>query len=135
MIRNRKDDMLSEATNRFYGAWWGAFLGDAAAMPTHGFSSSKLLKADYGEVKSFTAPKPTHPESVLHAIPAPILPPEYDYIGPNAAISGASATPTRIAEWTPAKTPFLCILHCTWQYRCAKKADSTPTTGWNGTGS
>lgn len=83
MIRNRKDDMLSEATNRFYGAWWGAFLGDAAAMPTHGFSSSKLLKADYGEVNSFAAPKPTHPESVLHAIPAPILPPEYDYIGPK----------------------------------------------------
>lgn len=73
--------MLKEASDRFYGAWWGAFLGDAAAMPTHGFSSEKLLHEDYGEVKEFKAPKPTHPESALRTIPAPILPPEFDYIG------------------------------------------------------
>ena len=73
--------MLKEASDRFYGAWWGAFLGDAAAMPTHGFSSERLLHEDYGEVKGFKEPKPTHPESALRTIPAPILPPECDYIG------------------------------------------------------
>lgn len=79
--RTGKAYMLAQVADRLLGAWWGAFLGDAAAMPTHGFSSVKLLTQDYGNVSDFLAPKPTHPESVLHTLPMPQLPQEYDFIG------------------------------------------------------
>ena len=44
--------MLKETVDRLYGAWWGAFIGDAIAAPTHGYSSVKLLGADYGTINS-----------------------------------------------------------------------------------
>lgn len=73
--------MLKETVDRLYGAWWGAFIGDAIAAPTHGYSSVKLLGADYGTINSMVAPKSIHPQSVLFSLPRPELPPEFDYIG------------------------------------------------------
>lgn len=73
--------MYIDMSDRFYGAWWGAFLGDALAMPTHGYSSQKMLQKDYGEVADFMPAKPQHPESILHSIQVPDLPPQYDYLG------------------------------------------------------
>lgn len=73
--------MYVDLSDKFYGAWWGAFLGDALAMPAHGYSSQKMLRADYGEINSFAAAKDRHPESILHNIEVPALPPEFDYLG------------------------------------------------------
>ncbi len=73
--------MRQDMANRFFGAWWGAFLGDAIAMPTHGYASEKLLRDDYGRISGLSAPKAFHPESVLTTLPRPQLPPEYDYLG------------------------------------------------------
>ncbi len=73
--------MYIDISDKFYGAWWGAFLGDALAMPTHGYSSQKMLQADYGTITDFAAAKPQHPESVLNAITPPELPAQFDCIG------------------------------------------------------
>ena len=75
--------MSKDTTDRFYGAWWGAFLGDAIGMPAHGYLSQKLLQADYGTLSDFAPAKNPHPESVLYTLPQPELPPEFDYLGPK----------------------------------------------------
>ena len=67
--------------DRFYGAWWGAFIGDAMAMPAHGYSSEKLLASDYGKISGYLKPQSLHPESALHTLPTGELPAEFDYIG------------------------------------------------------
>ena len=70
-----------EFFDRFYGAWWGAFIGDAMATPSHGYSSEKMLTNDYGQISGYLKPQPLHPESVLHTLSTGELPPEFDYIG------------------------------------------------------
>ena len=70
-----------EFFDRFYGAWWGAFIGDAMSMPTHGYSSRQMIFSDYGNISDYMAPRDVHPESVLHTLPIPELPAEFDYIG------------------------------------------------------
>ena len=62
-----------EFFDKFYGAWWGAFIGDALAMPTHGYSSDVLLKGDYGKITNYVPPRDFHPESILHTIPVTAL--------------------------------------------------------------
>jgi len=74
-----------EFFEKFYGAWWGAFIGDALAMPSHGYSSSQSLKNDYGYIKTYMSPKETHPDSTLRSIPVPYLPPSCDCIGGDRA--------------------------------------------------
>ncbi len=71
--------------DRFFGAWWGAFIGDAMALPVHGYSSERAIAADYGKIADYVPPLDFHPESVLHALPIPQLPPEFDYIGNRRA--------------------------------------------------
>lgn len=51
--------------NRVYGAFWGFFLGEALAVPSHGYSSTRLLKKDYGYISDFVQPQFPHPESFL----------------------------------------------------------------------
>ena len=70
-----------EFFDKFYGAWWGAFIGDALAMPTHGYSSDVLLKGDYGKITNYVPPRDFHPESILHTIPITALSPQFDCIG------------------------------------------------------
>ncbi len=74
-----------EFFDRFYGAWWGAFIGDAMSMPTHGYSSRQMIFSDYGNISDYMAPRDVHPESVLHTLPIPELPAEFDYIGKERA--------------------------------------------------
>lgn len=51
--------------DRAAGALWGAFLGDALAMPVHWYYDRAALRRDYGEVRDFLAPKNPHPDSIL----------------------------------------------------------------------
>lgn len=65
---------------KFCGAWWGSFLGDAIAMPTHGYTS-RFLSNDYGEIDDLVDAKDMHPENVMYSIVQPELSPENDYLG------------------------------------------------------
>ncbi len=67
--------------DRFYGAWWGAFIGDAMATPSHGYSSEKILNGDYGKINNYIKPKQSHPESPFHKLPQDPMPEEFDYVG------------------------------------------------------
>lgn len=72
--------MVLGLKDRFYGAWWGAFLGDAIGMPTHGYTS-RFLEMDYGSIQDLCDAKDTHPENVMVSIPQAKLSPENDYMG------------------------------------------------------
>ena len=82
-INSIGDIMKNALADKFYGAWWGMFLGDSIAMPSHGYSTSKLLNFDYGKIDSLLAPKDPHPESILQGLPQPDLPENCDYLGSN----------------------------------------------------
>ncbi|MDR2982580.1 MAG: ADP-ribosylglycohydrolase family protein [Puniceicoccales bacterium] len=51
--------------SRFLGAWWGLFIGDALAIPTHGYYSADQIAHDYGEIDSYTPIKEPHPNSEM----------------------------------------------------------------------
>ncbi|HMO64330.1 MAG TPA: ADP-ribosylglycohydrolase family protein [Verrucomicrobiota bacterium] len=51
--------------DRAAGALWGAFLGDALAMPVHWYYDRAALRRDYGEVRELLAPRNPHPDSIL----------------------------------------------------------------------
>lgn len=50
---------------RFYGAWWAMFIGDALAMPSHGYYTRASLKRDYASFAGYNAPHHPHPDSTL----------------------------------------------------------------------
>ena len=52
-------------TERARGALWGLFIGDALAMPAHWYYDRAALRRDYGEIRSYVAPKNPHPDSIL----------------------------------------------------------------------
>jgi ADP-ribosylglycohydrolase len=43
----------------------GMYIGDALAMPVHWYYNRRLLKADYGHVTDYMAPRNPHPDSIL----------------------------------------------------------------------
>ena len=47
------------------GAIWGAFIGDALAMPVHWYYDRAALRRDYGMVSDYLAPRNPHPDSIL----------------------------------------------------------------------
>ena len=47
------------------GCLWGAFLGDALAMPVHWYYDRAALRRDYGRVTDLVAPKNPHADSIL----------------------------------------------------------------------
>jgi ADP-ribosyl-[dinitrogen reductase] hydrolase len=51
--------------DRSRGAVWGAFIGDALAMPVHWYYNTMALKMDYGTVRDYVKPKNPHPDSIL----------------------------------------------------------------------
>lgn len=51
--------------SKLYGAYWGFFLGDALGIPSHGYSTTRLLRNDYGMITNFVQPRFPHPESML----------------------------------------------------------------------
>lgn len=69
------------ARDRFKGAWWGAFVADALAMPTHGYPKRELVELDYGFVSEMMQPREPYRDFVLASHQIPQLPPEFDYVG------------------------------------------------------
>lgn len=67
--------------DRFLGAWWAAFTGDALAMPCRGYTDMALIKDEYGDVCEMLQPKSPHIESNISLIKIPDLKEQYDYIG------------------------------------------------------
>ena len=51
--------------SRFLAAWWGAFIGDALAMPAHGYYNRARIARDYGTIDGYLAPRNPHPDSIL----------------------------------------------------------------------
>ena len=47
------------------GITWGAFIGDAHAMPVHWYYDRAALLRDYGVVRDYVAPRNPHPDSIL----------------------------------------------------------------------
>lgn len=73
--------MNLDTADRFYGAWWGAFIGDALGMPTHGYADAHAVKADYGSIDGYRQPLEPYPYPLLEKLPLPELPAKYDYLG------------------------------------------------------
>ena len=56
---------MSDLAERKHGCLWGAFLGDALAMPVHWYYDREALVRDYGRVTDLLAPKNPHADSIL----------------------------------------------------------------------
>lgn len=56
---------MSDLEERKHGCLWGAFLGDALAMPVHWYYDREALVRDYGRVTDLLAPKNPHADSIL----------------------------------------------------------------------
>ncbi|NJM12583.1 MAG: ADP-ribosylglycohydrolase family protein [Synechococcaceae cyanobacterium SM1_2_3] len=52
-------------TDRFRGALWGMFVGDALAMPVHWYYNVAALQRDFGTIRDYQAPKDFHPSSIM----------------------------------------------------------------------
>lgn len=57
--------MSTLPSGRAAGALWGAFIGDALAMPVHWYYDRAALRRDYGRVTDFLTPKHPHADSIL----------------------------------------------------------------------
>jgi ADP-ribosylglycohydrolase len=55
----------SDFSSRARGALFGLAIGDALAMPVHWYYDRAALRADYGLVDRYLAPKNPHPGSIL----------------------------------------------------------------------
>ena len=51
--------------SKLTGAIYGLSVGDALAMPVHWYYNRQALKADYGRVTDYLAPRNPHPDSIL----------------------------------------------------------------------
>ena len=76
--------MANVNKDRFLGAWWAAFTGDALAMPCRGYTDTALIKDEYGDVREMLQPKSPHIESNISIIKIPDLGEKFDYIGKKA---------------------------------------------------
>lgn len=73
--------MILGAKDRMRGAWWGAYVADALAMPVHGYPSKDAIEKDYGYIVDMLTPREPYPNFVLADLRAPELPANLDYIG------------------------------------------------------
>jgi len=55
----------SDKLDRWRGALWGMFVGDALAMPVHWYYDVAALQRDFGIVRDFQSPRPSHPNSIM----------------------------------------------------------------------
>mmetsp|Transcript_15456 Transcript_15456/g.45920 ORF Transcript_15456/g.45920 Transcript_15456/m.45920 type:complete len:619 (+) Transcript_15456:1-1857(+) len=53
--------------SRVEGSMYGIFVGDALAMPVHWYYSPRQLRADYGSIEGYVAPKAVHSSNVIMA--------------------------------------------------------------------
>lgn len=51
--------------DRLRGLLWGAFVGDALAMPVHWYYNIAALWQDFGESRDYQEPKDMHPNSIM----------------------------------------------------------------------
>ena len=51
--------------DRWRGALWGMFVGDALAMPVHWYYDVAALQRDFGVVRDFQPPRDFHPNSIM----------------------------------------------------------------------
>ena len=51
--------------DRWRGALWGMFVGDALAMPVHWYYDVAALQRDFGVVRDFQPPRDFHPSSIM----------------------------------------------------------------------
>jgi ADP-ribosyl-[dinitrogen reductase] hydrolase len=51
--------------DRWRGALWGMFVGDALAMPVHWYYDVAALQQDFGVVRDFQPPRDFHPSSIM----------------------------------------------------------------------
>lgn len=65
---------------RLRNALWGAFIGDALAMPVHWYYDRGALRRDYGVVTDYLAPKNPHPDSILWRVPIDPPQPQCDIL-------------------------------------------------------
>lgn len=72
--------MQDPEIERACGALWGAFIGDALAMPVHWYYDRAALRRDYGEIRGFVAPRNPHPDSILWRSSYKPPAPEYDIL-------------------------------------------------------
>lgn len=63
------------------GAATGAFIGDALAMPAHWYYDRAAIRADYGVVDTYHAPRRLHPSSILWRSTYEPTEPEFDILG------------------------------------------------------
>lgn len=69
-------------------AFAGTLAADALAMPVHWYYDRTALRADYGPVDRYLAPKPHHPGSILHRSHYTALNEEGDILREQAAYWG-----------------------------------------------
>jgi ADP-ribosylglycohydrolase len=55
----------SGSLDRWRGALWGMFVGDALAMPVHWYYDLAALQRDFGIVRDFHSPRGFHPNSIM----------------------------------------------------------------------
>lgn len=55
----------ADTQSRFTAALWGAWIGDALAMPVHWYYKRDLIQRDYGSINDYLKPKNPHPDSIL----------------------------------------------------------------------
>ena len=55
----------SDKLDRWRGALWGMFVGDALAMPVHWYYDIAALRRDFGVVRDFQPPRDFHPSSIM----------------------------------------------------------------------
>ena len=55
----------SNKLDRWRGALWGMFVGDALAMPVHWYYDVAALQRDFGVVRDFQSPRDFHPSSIM----------------------------------------------------------------------
>ncbi len=59
------ESMEPSYLDRWRGALWGMFVGDALAMPVHWYYDVAALQRDFGVVRDFQGPKEFHPNSIM----------------------------------------------------------------------
>ena len=58
--------MALSLPERFRGAMWGMYIGDALAMPVHWYYDTNQLRRDFGQITKYEAPKSSFRGSIMN---------------------------------------------------------------------
>lgn len=61
-----KTQTKEQFLDKINGCIYGQFIGDSLAMPAHWYYDINQLKADFGQIKGYEAPKENFPNSILN---------------------------------------------------------------------